>query len=95
MRLAVLLVNYNGARRVSEQYITEDIVSVMEETGIPLRMLNDLIATWENADMHPVTAIERGLRWDNSIAYRVEVRPVRAPDHEPRDAHHAVELVPR
>jgi hypothetical protein len=93
MILAVYVVNHNGNRTVSLHAETEDIVAVAQETGIPLRMLNDMVATWENADAHPVTAIERGLRWDNNIAYRVEVHPTREPDHEPRDAFHAVELV--
>lgn len=84
MKLSVLLVNRTTSpNRVSEQARTEDIVGVANETGIPLRMLNDMVASWERADSHPVVAVERGLRWDPSIVYRVEVVPTRMPDHEP------------
>lgn len=86
MKLSVLLVNRrDGSERTSEQSRTEDVVAVAGETGIPLRMLNDMIASWERADSHPVVAVERGLRWDPSIVYRVEVIPTRQPDHEPYD----------
>jgi hypothetical protein len=100
MKLAVFLVNRlpeaTGMKAiVSSQTVTEDIVGVAQETGIPLRMLNDMVSTWEKADSHPVVALERGLRWDPNLVYRVEVRPSREPDHEPYDATAAVELVAR
>jgi len=96
MKLSVLLVHrgpFVGAERVSEQARTEDVVAVAEETGIPLRMLNDMIASWERADSHPVVAVERGLRWNTDIVYRVEVIPTRQPDHEPYDTAIAVEVL--
>jgi hypothetical protein len=91
MKLSVLIVNRTVAEKavVSEQARTEDIVAVAQETGIPLRMLNDMVASWENADSHPVVAIERGMRWDPSLVYRVEVIPTREPDHEPYDVEHS------
>ena len=95
MKLSVLLVNRTDpdAPRTSEQARTEDVVAVAGETGIPLRILNDMIASWERADSHPVVAVERGLRWDASLVYRVEVIPTRDPDHEPYDVAHGIEII--
>ena len=61
MKLRVYVVS---GQSVAHLYDSEDVVKVSHETAIPLRMLNDMIATTEG-DGRAVTAIERGLLWDD------------------------------